>query len=131
MSRQEALDKVRTPGTILQIYGVFLMLVGLGLFVAVPLAIEAENIEEPMLVVMVVGGILCLACGFITVLGGTRLKQLRSRGLVLAAIIVTFVVAILICNPAIVVPIWPLVVFMDATVKEHFDRPVEDVEYDD
>jgi hypothetical protein len=131
LTRQEALDKVRIPGTILQIFGVLLILAGLGAFAGLPLAAQAEEDVEVLLVILVVSGVVSLPCGFITFLGGTRFKQLRSRGLVLAAIILTFVIAVLICNPAILVPIWPLVVYQDVSVKEHFDRPVEEIEDDD
>jgi hypothetical protein len=131
LTRQEALNKVRIPGTILQIFGVLLILAGLGSFVALPFATQVEDDVEVLLVVLAVTGIVGLPGGFIVFLGGTRLKQLRSRGLVLAAIILTFVIAVLICNPAILVPIWPLVVYQDVTVKEHFDRPVEEIEDDD
>jgi DNA-directed RNA polymerase subunit RPC12/RpoP len=131
LTRQEALDKVRAPGTILQIFGVLLIISGLGSFVALPFAAQAQKDVELLLFVFGLSGIVCLPCGFITFLGGTRFKQLRSRGLVLATLILTFIIAVLFCNPAIVVPIWPLIVFMDANVKEHFDRPVEEIDYDD
>jgi DNA-directed RNA polymerase subunit RPC12/RpoP len=130
LTREEALDKVRIPATILQLYGGLLLLAGFGCLIGLPFAAEGV-LSKLGLVALGAVGTLSLACGFLTLLGGTRLGQLRSFGLVLATIIITFCVALFACTPLIVVGIWPLVVFMDVTVREHFDQPLEEIEADE
>jgi hypothetical protein len=119
----EALARVRGPGTLLQVYGVLLAIAGAAL------PVLAVFTGDPVAFALCVAGCaLCMTIGGFTYLGGTRMKALRSYGLALAAVVLTFVVAVLACVPLVVVGIWPLAVLMDGRVKESFDRfegPVE------
>jgi len=58
-------------------------------------------------------------------LGWMKLKNLQSYGWAMAAVVVTFALAVLVCPFTIVVGIWPLVVLLDPDVKASFGTPAE------
>ena len=121
--RSAALAKVRVPATILQAYGVLLVL-GAG---ALPLigAVAPEPDRAVVLSLCIAGALVCAGVGAFTILAGSRMKALRSYGLALAAVILTFVVAVVFCVPLVVVSIWPFIVLLDAEVKAGFAGPPE------
>jgi predicted Zn finger-like uncharacterized protein len=128
--RGYALARVQGPGILLQIYGIFWVLVGgalvlLAVYGAIQLQGPLPPAEKEDAIVMTAVGGICSVLGFVlgTVIwwGGTRMKALRTYGLALTATILTFLVALLACAMLAVVGIWPLVVLCDSAVREEFD----------
>jgi hypothetical protein len=119
--RDQALEKVKGPGILLQIMGILWVLTAISL-PALALFVKEQD-RGPVIMFCLVCEVFLLPVGIITWLSGSRMKALRSWGLVLTSVILTFVMGILFCMPLALVGIWPLVVLLDANVKNCFDRP--------
>jgi hypothetical protein len=126
-SRSSAQSKVVGPGTLLQVYGGLLCLGAVLFCVAGGLVAFAEDMKDrgPVAFACGIGAVACLVVGPIVLAGGTRMKALRSYGLVLTSVILVFVIGILTCVPAAVIGIWPLVVLLDGEVKAAFDESAQ------
>jgi len=123
--RNRALSKVQGPGILMQLCGGLLVLTGVGLGIGIPFAIAAPDLSDDdrigLMVVCCGGAPLCMLFGALTLWGGTRMKSLRSYGLALTSVIIIFVLGFLICIPAALIGIWPLIVLLDSEVKACFD----------
>jgi hypothetical protein len=75
-----------------------------------------------MIVVFSIITALGVLAGGLTVFCGVRMGRLRSYGLVMAAIIINFIVALMVCPVLMVFGIWPMIVLLDARVRAHFGR---------
>ena len=122
--RARALSKVKGPGILMQAYGILICLAGIGCM-AMPFVVPEMNEDDKIALWFIFGlGTLGLPVGVLTFWAGTRMKSLRSYGLAMTAVILTFVIAFLACLPAVIIGIWPLVALLDADVKASFDKPV-------
>jgi phage FluMu protein Com len=123
--RAYALSRVRGPGTVLQVYGVCGLLAAvLMLLWVVELADSASTPlsrrQQDDAIGMVVGGGLGWLLGVLGALiwwGGTRMKKLRSYGLAITAVVLTFVLVGALLGLG---AIWPLIVLIDPAVREQF-----------
>jgi hypothetical protein len=146
---EAARERVRTPGTILQWFGlisVFLTVIGLVLVVAAPkLAFKglydlqadlnknqpAQN-QQPLppfdewvktqQLTNGVAGVLQLVGSVLIFLGGAKMKALQSYGLALAGSILAIIPCNACCCIGAPFGIWALVVLLNADVKLAFTR---------
>ncbi len=131
--RAYALSRVHGPGILLQVYGILWLLGAAGLLVLAgygmmqltgspnqPLSSGAREDAIAMCVLGGLGGLFSGVLGALVWWGGTRMKALRSYGLALTAVILTFILGAAICIVLCAVGIWPLVVLCDAGVREEF-----------
>jgi hypothetical protein len=120
-----ALDKASGPAILLIVYGVLCLVAVPVLLVSGAVAAAQKRPDAAAVALCLLGSLLCLAAGGLTVAGGIRMRVLRNYGLAMASVIVVFVVGLLICAPVALVGIWPLVVLLDPEVKASFDQPDE------
>jgi hypothetical protein len=130
--REYARSRVQGPGILLQIYGVLLILGScvsvLPIFAVLmdlnaakkPTPGEREDAIATVVIFAIIAGV-CLVAGPVILWGGTRMKQLRSYGLAMAATVLTFVIGALTCIPLVAVGIWPVIVLGDSRVKQEFE----------
>ena len=123
--RAAALARVQGPGMLLLLYGGFLCLVAVGM---IPLAffVAREGNESDRIAVYVSCGVvagLLLILGPLTLLGGARMRSLKSYGLVITVVGLTFVIGFLTCIPLVAIGIWPLIVLLDQQVRRAFYLP--------
>lgn len=122
--RARALAKVQGPGILLQVYGVLLCLSAIGMVALIPVALQSDNEDDRTIlpVVFAVAALIALVSGGFTIWCGIWLKTLRNYVLVVTCVILTSIVGFLICIPAVLVGIWPLIALNDAEVKACFDK---------
>src|SRR3954471_12452172 len=123
--RNRALAKVKGPGIFLQIYGVLLGLAAVGSLILLPLMLMDSQEEEKVIILVIFSVLIVLGMGLgiFVFVAGMKLKSLKSYGLVMTCVILTFLFGFLTCLPAALVGIWPLVVLLDTEVKVWFDHP--------
>lgn len=126
--RRDARRRVQGPAALLIGVGILVSLVGLlafgGLAVAASGAAGWNNPwDEEAIFLAVMGGVAALAAfvlGPIMILGGQRMRQLRSYSLAMTATVLVFVTGFLVCTPLALAGIWPLVVLLNADVRLAF-----------
>jgi len=123
--RSVALDKVSGPAILLIVYGVLCLVAVPVLLVSGAVAAAQKRPDIAAVVLCLLGSLLGLAAGGLTLAGGIRMKALRNYGLAMASVIVVFVVGLMTCVPVALVGIWPLIVLLDPEVKASFDQPAE------
>jgi predicted Zn finger-like uncharacterized protein len=139
-SRSEALARVSGPSIFLMIYGAFWILVGVGcalaaVWAASVLAARGNNTTGlsksdavPTLVLCSIGAVIGFAFGTLMVIGGFRMRKLRSWGLALTATILCFVIGGmggLIGVLLMLLGLWPLIVLVDSKIKRAFQAEVD------
>jgi hypothetical protein len=131
--RRFAESKVGGPGTWLMIYGVFgllltLALIGLGAFLLKSTAADLEIQEEERVIygiALLITGVLGIPFHVVIILGGSRMKQLRSYGLAMTAAILGIGSLVLfgLCGLfGLGIGIWALTSLMNEDVKYEFRR---------
>ena len=146
--RQEALQRVRTPGMILQVFGVISLLLGLILSMTYAFAIDTiakpmyEGVYEPMKkqpgakaqniptyeeyrqssqIVGLIFYPIGVICSIAIVIGGGKMTKLRGYGWAMTASILAMIPCTNICA-CLSIPfgIWALVVLLNSDVKRAF-----------
>jgi hypothetical protein len=123
--RQIAKAKVQGPAILLMVSGGALVLAAIGFVVVGIGSMLQENDQEAIVVGVLLSGmsVICLAASVVLAIAGYRMRALRSYGLALTATILTIGVGFMICIPAALVGIWPLIVLLDSQVKQGFTIP--------
>lgn len=123
--RRIARGKVQGPAILLIVSGVLAILGSLGLVgLAIAMAMEDSDAEAQIIAaVLIICAVLSIGCSGIIVFAGVRMRQLRSYALAMTATVLLMLVGFMICLPAILAGIWPLVVLLDAQVKLAFKLP--------
>lgn len=137
--RDQALSRVQGPAILLIVVGVLVLLLGLGClgFAGYGLTEAAAASNNPYrsskqqddmvaVVFLTIGAFVNFALGAFLIFAGIRMRALRSYGVCMAAVILTFVVGGLACLPLLLAGIWPLVVLVDSNVKAAFDTPANE-----
>ena len=124
--RRYARSRVQGPAILLMVTGLLLIVSAIGsAFLGGAIYLEDPDDGEGLAVAVlfVVIAAICLVSAAVLVFAGNRMRQLRSYGLAMTATIITLVVGFLVCVPAALAGIWPLVVLLDYQVKQGFALP--------
>lgn len=125
--RNMARAKVNGPAILLIVVGALMVLLALTLIgLGVMMFLETGD-EEAVIVGVVLGvcALLCLGSSGVLIIAGLRMRQLRSYGLAMTATVLTMGVGLMTCVPMALAGVWPLVVLLDAQVKQAFYLPPE------
>jgi hypothetical protein len=114
---------VASPALVMKVWGVFWMLLAMGLIaVAIAAATMGRPGDDSREAMLVFGtlGVLFLVSGSLLLAGGICLGRLRAYGFVVATIIFGMISGFFLCLPFCLLGIWPLTVLFDPNVKQAF-----------
>jgi len=124
--RRFAKAKVQGPAILLMVTGFLLVLSAVGsVFLAGAIYMEDPSESETLVVGIIFGvmAVICIVAAAVMIYAANRMRKLQSYGLAMTATVLTLVVGFLICIPAALAGIWPLVVLLDSQVKLGFSLP--------